>query len=193
MAMKPRGEIEVVDPNTVTVRGYAAITGVEFNYFDPREWRDRRMIVDPGAFATVLARLDGPLPMHWTHDIFNLQLGETEHLFEDDTGLFFSGTPFATDAVIDQLTVMAGRAHTGASFIFEFGEVAEDDSGLEHILSFSDLFEVGPTPIGANPDAFAELIERDAGAEEKPEPAAAASNAALAAEIYRARALIRRF
>ncbi len=191
--MKPRGLIEAVDPNTVLVQGYAATTGVEFTYFDMREWRERQMIIEPGAFASVLLQLDGPLPMHWTHDIFNLQLGETAQLFEDNTGLFFSGVPFATDAVIDQLTVMAGRAHTGASFMFEFGEITDPVDGVERILSFSDIFEVGPTPIGANPEAFAELVERGADAEEKPEPAAAANDAALAAAIHRARAHIRRF
>ena len=196
MAMKPRGEIEVIDPNTVMVQGYAAVTGVEFDYFDPREWRQRRMVIDPGAFATVLARLKSPVPMHWSHDLFNLQLGEIarESLAEDDTGLTFSGVPFATRAVIDQLTVMAGRERTGASFVFEFGEVAEDDDGVDHIMSFSDLFEVGPTPIGANPLAFAELVERSEGEEiAEPEPVAASCDVALAAAIHRARAQIRRF
>lgn len=204
----PRGEIEVVDPNQAALRGYAAITGNEFSYFDPYEWRERRMVVDQGAFKSVLERQGGaPLPVYWSHGVLELQLGETLELHEDDKGLFFSALPFATNAVIDQLTVMYGRSRTGASMLFEFGEVAEDDSGLEHIKSFNDLVEVGPTPVGANPAAFAEVIERteleaqeqdtdtpDDDGEPDPELASEDTNqdAELTATIIRAAARFRR-
>jgi len=201
MALKPRAQIEVVDPSTVKLQGYAAITGNEFEYFDPFEWKKRRMMIDPGAFASVLARQAGQqMPVYWSHNVWSLQLGEASELHEDDRGLYFEGIPFATDETIDILTVMDGRARTGASMLFDFGEIAEDDDGVEHMLSFSAIYEVGPCPEGANPEAYAELVERaaDEGAAAEPEPAAAPAidsnpEVALAAAIHRATARLRRF
>lgn len=200
MALAPIGQIEVVDPSTVMMRGHAAVTGNEFSYFDPWSWKERLMVIDPGAFASVLSRLGGPLPIHWRHRTIDLQLGETTELREDSTGLYFeSDRLFAHTEAIDILTVIDGRQRTGASILFEFGEIAEDDSGVEHILSFSSLHEVGPSPEGANPAAYAELVELATPAVERaPEPAAqaqavdAVSGAAMASEIYRALAQIRR-
>lgn len=201
MAFAQVGQIEVVDPSTVMMRGYAAITGNEFEYFDPWQWKRRRMTIDPGAFSSVLGRLgDTPLPIHWRHRTCNLQLGETTELGEDDTGLFFGCDKLFTHSeAVDIITTIDGRSHTGASILFEFGEVAEDDDGLEHVLSFSNLFEVGPSPEGANPQAYTELVELPSSeqAESEPEPAAASidisTDAAMAATIYRAAAQLRRF
>jgi HK97 family phage prohead protease len=191
MVMVPIGQIERVDPSRVMMRGHAAVTGNEFTYFDPFKWTERRMVIDPGAFASVLDRLPGPLPIHWRHRTGDLQLGETTELREDSRGLYFeSSRLFAHTESVDILTVMHGRERTGASILFEFGEVAEDDDGLEHILSFSKLHEIGPSPQGVNPLAYAELVELDS--EAKPEPAVAPdSDAAMAAEAYRALAQIR--
>lgn len=127
-----------------------------------------------------------------------LQLGEASIVREDDTGLYFEGTPFATSEVIDQLTVMNGRASTGASMLFEFGEIEEDDAGVEHILSFTQIYEVGPTPEGANPLAYAQLIDReddqaeDDQTESLPMAASIPNYAALAAAIHRATKNLRR-
>lgn len=193
MAYAPMGQIEVVDPSTVTLSGYATISGVQFSYFDPYQMKVRRMQFDRGAFTGWLERNAGaPLDVHWRHGVDNYQIGETTELAEDDRGLRFSAKPIATSEGVNALTAMAGRSRTGASLIFDFGDPVKDRNGVEHIVDVQDVFEVGPTPTGVNPHAFARLSER--GAEESTEevqPAPAAHDAALAAEIYRALAQIR--
>jgi len=196
MAFAPIGEIEVVDPSTVVLSGYATITGVQFTYFDPYEFRLRRMQFDRGAFTNWLDRNNGaPLPVHWSHGLDNFQIAETTDLVEDDRGLRFESTPIASSVGIDALTVIAGRRRTGASLVFDFGDTVEDSDGVEHIVDVVDVIELGPTPRGVNPHAFAVLIDR-AAEENQPAPATEAqistdTGAALAAEIYRAIAHIR--
>lgn len=195
MAFAPMGSIEVVDPSTVTLSGYATISGVKFSYLDPYQMRVRQMQFDRGAFSGWLARNAGaPLPVHWRHGLENFQIAETTELEEDDKGLRFSAAPMATSEGINALTAMAGRARTGASLIFDFGDTTEDRFGVEHIVDVRDVFEVGPTPNGVNPHAFSRLSERGEEVTEpetESEPAPAAPGAALAAEIYRALAHIR--
>lgn len=172
MGTAPLSQIEVVDPATVKLRGYPAIFGNEFDYFDWRTWKDRRFVIEPGAFTSVLAKLGNqPVDVYWSHESWRLQLGETSVLRQDSKGLYFESIPFATTEGIDRLTVIAGRSKTGASLSFEFGEIEEDENGLEHLLSFSAIYEVGPTPIGANPKAYTELVDLD-DESESVEPAA---------------------
>jgi len=207
MALAPLSQIEVVDPNTVKLRGYAAIFGNEFTWFDDREWRLRKFVVEPGSFASVLERQGGePLDVYWWHQTFKLQLGQTSVLEQDNVGLYFEAPIFATTEAIDIATVIAGRFRTGASFQFDFGEITEDDDGVEHLHSFSEIYELGPAPKGANPKAYAELVELDDESEtqpEEPEPAEEpepepitdesdeAEEAALAATMWAAVARLR--
>jgi HK97 family phage prohead protease len=195
MAYAPRGQIQVVDPSTVRLQGYATITCVPFSYYDPFQAKSRKLVFVPGAFSRWLAARGGaPLPIHWSHRTESFQIGETTLIAEDDQGLRFEGNAIATNEAIDALTVMAGRRRTGASLYLDWSEPRKDRSGLEHIEQVNDVFEIGPTPIGANPAAYTVMVERTAGAESIPEPAAAsiATDAAMAATIYRAAARLRR-
>jgi HK97 family phage prohead protease len=196
-----RAELEVVDPASVKLRGYAAVFG---NVFSQGFWIKHRYKVMPGAFTGVLERLDEPLPVFWSHQQERLQIGETTELKQDSKGLYFEANPFNTEDSLDVLAVMNSKEsqRVQASFAFDFGEVIEDDEGIEEIHSFSRLYELGPTTWGANPLAFAELVPRDAEAlaiddeTEKPaEPAAIEpadeEQAALAADWWQAVAMLR--
>lgn len=202
MAFAPQSQIEVIDPSTVKLRGYAAIFGNEFKYFDWREWKVRTFRIPQGAFSSVLERLAGqPLDVYWCHQTCYLQLGQTQVLKQDDVGLYYESEPFTTSKVIDTLGVIDGRDKTGASFSFEFGEIAPaaDDDEVEELLSFSEIYELGPCPCGCNPRAYTEMVERDA--EEEPaatpepineEPEPAESDAELAASTWALVAHLRR-
>lgn len=199
-----RAELEVVDPASVKLRGYAGVFNNVFTYVDPFGFTHKMRIL-PGAFAGVLSRMSEPMPLVWYHQSERVQFGETTELTEDRIGLRFEGVPFATTEAVDLITAMHGKESRrfGASFAFDWGEVAEpDDDGIEDIRTFSAVHELGPAPRGVNPLAFAELVPRDAEAlaiddetEEPAEPAAIEpadeEQAALAAEWYRAAALLR--
>jgi HK97 family phage prohead protease len=195
MALAPKGQIQVVDPSTVTLSGYATITGVPFSYFDPYERRTRRLQFDRGAFRGWLRENAGqPLPVHWRHGVDNFPIADTTQIREDDRGLFYSATPINTSEAVDALTYMASRKRTGASLILDFGDTKERH-GIEHITKVEWVAEIGPSPMGANPYAFTQMSER-AESEQPPEPAAApvadSQQAAMAAMIYRAMAHLRR-
>lgn len=163
-------ELQVVDPESVLLRGYA---GVFNNIFKQSTWWETtRYMILPGAFAGALERLEGaPLPVFFNHHSCCLQIGETTKLAEDSTGLYFEAQPFTTREAVDTLDVIEGRAGSriGASFAFDFGEVVENDDGVKVIHSFSAIHELGPATWGANPLAYAEIVERTAAEEEQPE------------------------
>lgn len=196
MALAPIGQIQVVDPSTVRLSGYATITGVPFSYVDPYQGRRRTLQFDRGAFDAWLSDNGGDvLPIYWSHRSDRYQIGETTHVSEDAQGLRFEGDAIATSDAIDALTTMARRRHTGASLHLDFEPPKKDRYGVEHIAHVTDVYELGPTPVGANPAAYAVMIERDAETNSNPEPAAVsvATDAAIAATIYRAAARLRRF
>ncbi len=164
----PRSDLQVIDPASVILRGYA---GVFNNVFTQTSWWETtRYMIRPGAFTGVLERLEGaPLPAFFNHHSCCLQIGETTKLVEDSTGLYFEANPFTTREAVDTLGVIDGRAgrRIGASFAFDFGEVVEDDDGVKVIHSFSAVHELGPATWGANPLAYAELADRAAAEEEE--------------------------
>jgi len=176
MSLTRLADIEVVDPSTVQLRGYAAVTGNKFTQHGVFE--STSYIIEPGAFEAVLGRLDGPLEIFWSHDTHALsgaqkiQVGQTIELREDDHGLYYEGELFNSQATAEMLTAIHGRGRIGASFGFDFGEREEDDDGVIHLLSFSKLHELGPTTWGANPRAYSEIVEL-ASSEKKPELASA--------------------
>ncbi len=200
MGFAPRGQIQVVDPSTVRRSGYATISGVPFNYLERQpsgSIKARRLVFEPGAFADWLRANSGqPLPIYWSHRDESHQIGETTTLIEDSQGLRYDGDAIATTEAIEALTAMAGRSRTGASLHVDFEDPTKDRAGLEHIELVRNVWEVGPCPVGANPAAYTIMTERADAAQEtqQPEPAAAATDAAIAATIYRAAArLSRRF
>lgn len=187
MAIKrvARGDLQVIDPASVLLRGYAAVFGNVFK--QENFWSTHRYRVMPGAFKGVLERMNGePLPGFFSHLYHDRpQIAETTVLREDSRGLYFEAQTFATAEALDVLTVIDGRAskRIGASFSFDFGEIIETDDGIEEIFSFTEIHELGPTTWGANPLAYAEIVPREAAAEdtEPAEEAAAPVEAAAAA------------
>ena len=192
MAYTPRSQIEVVDPGTVKLRGYAAVTGVEFAYLDPYEERLRHMMFKPGAFSGVLRSLKGaPVEIHWRHETSRYQLGQTTKLVEDERGLYFEAVPFASTDAIDALATMDQRARTGASVGVAFGKIVRDRaSGLERIDTVAALAEISATPVGVIRQAYTEIV--DAGEAEAAPALQSFTAARVAAEINRAAAQIRR-
>lgn len=199
----PRADLRIVDPESVKLRGYAAIFGNVFK--QSSFWGTTRYKVLPGAFDGALERLgDKPLEVFWNHNSQHIQIGETTERKVDARGFYFEATPFVTAESLDVLGAINGRANKriGASFSFDFGEVIEDDDGVEVIHSFTAIHELGPTTWGANPLAYAELVPRDAADETKPaaEPTPAtegdiipadAEAMAMAAALWRATANLR--
>jgi HK97 family phage prohead protease len=166
-----RSDLQVVDPESVILRGYAGVFNNVFKQIS--WWETSRYMILPGAFAGALERLEGaPLPVFFSHLSGGLQIAETTKLVEDSTGLYFEAPPFVTTDAVDTLNVIAARlgGRIGASFAFDFGEVIENDDGVKVIHSFSAIHELGPATWGANPLAYAEIVEHTAAAEkEQPE------------------------
>jgi HK97 family phage prohead protease len=143
-------DIELVDLKKYGVRGYASVTDVLVPGF--------REVVEPGAFGSVLSRIDR-LPITYNHDLWDrLQIGYTTYLAEDDTGLYFEGLPVPTLHAAFTLSSIGAMGRMPASFMFRAGETWADDDGINHIESFSDVIELGPVIIGANPRAYIELM-----------------------------------
>jgi HK97 family phage prohead protease len=142
-------EIELVDPRKYGLRGYASVTDVLVPGYHE--------VVDPGAFGEIIQK-KSEIPITYNHDFFSLQLGWTTHLAEDDTGLYFEGRVAPTLEAAEVLTTIAEKGRMDSSFTFHYGEVDEDDDGILHIRSFSDLIELGPVIIGANPEAYVEVM-----------------------------------
>lgn len=194
--LRPLEQILFVDPSTVRIAGYASVSGVPFKFVDLWEMRIRDMVVDRGAFKNWLSHNgNNPIPIHWAHETFKFQIGETERIYEDKHGLAFEGRAVVNTGAVDALTTMAGRSKVGASLILDFGETVTDKKGLEHIVDVADVWEMGPCPQGVNPAAYATLVEVSSEEAAAPAPAMAdvdREGAAMAAEIYRTIARLRR-
>jgi HK97 family phage prohead protease len=189
-----QADLNIVDPESVKLRGYAAVFN---NVFKQGLWIQHLYKVMPGAFTGVLSRLSEPLPVFWAHQQERFQIGETTELRQDEHGLYYEAKPFANSDSLDALNTIHGRegGRIQASFSFDFGEVIETDEGVEEIHSFSAIHEVGPATWGANPLAYTELVPLDAASDTVPaEPAiqpAEPEAAAMAAALWRATALLR--
>jgi phage head maturation protease len=125
--------------------------------------------------------------------MWQLQLGESTLLEEDDRGFYFEAAVAATRESADVLSVIQHRGRMDASISFDYGETEEDDEGVTTIYSFSKLYEVSPVTWGANPAAYVELMPLSEAGQERSAPpisATAFQNALLAAALRRATANI---
>ena len=114
--------------------------------------------VIPGAFAKTLAdwaSSGNPIPVYWSHrmDDPDFNIGTVLEAKETDEGLLVRAQLDLDEARAKQVyRLLKGRRVTQFSFAYDIVEGAwvekDDDSWYE--LRELKLYEVGPTPIGAN-------------------------------------------
>jgi HK97 family phage prohead protease len=126
-------------------------------------------VVMPGAFTRTLdewAAKGDPIPVYWSHrlDDPDFNIGHVIEAKETDEGLWVKGQlDLDNPKAMSTYNLMKSRRVTDFSFSFNVppGGASEGDDAIE--LNDLDLYEVGPTPIGANPET--ELIGVKAGEE----------------------------
>jgi len=124
-------------------------------------------VVMPGAFTRTLdewAEKGAPIPVYWSHrlDDPDFNIGHVIEAKETDEGLWVKAQlDLDNPKAASTHNLMKSRRVTQFSFSFNVpqGGAKEGDDAIE--LTDIDLYEVGPTPIGANPDT--ELIGVKAG------------------------------
>lgn len=114
--------------------------------------------VIPGAFKRTLAEYEErglPVPVYWSHrlDDPDMNIGHVLEAKETDQGLWVRAqldlsAPKATTV----LRLMKGKRVSQFSFSFNIapGGSREAEDGHRELTDL-DLYEVGPTPVGANP------------------------------------------
>lgn len=119
-------------------------------------------IVLPGAFADTLAAWKSkgdPIPVYWSHQLFDpdMNIGYLLDATETDDGLeVLAQLDIGEDAspkAKQTYRLLKGRRVTQFSFsysIVEGASVNSEDHGWYYELRKLDLYEVGPTPVGAN-------------------------------------------
>lgn len=126
-------------------------------------------IVMPGAFSKTLAAWEergDPIPVYWSHrmDDPDFNIGHVLEAKETDDGLYVKAQLDLTNPKAKTThNLLRTRRVTQFSFAFSIapGGSKESESGDATELTELNLYEVGPTPIGANPDT--ELISAKAG------------------------------
>lgn len=115
-------------------------------------------VVMPGAFTKSLAEWEtkgDPIPVYWSHrlDDPDFNIGHVIEAKETDDGLYIKAQlDLDNPKAVTTHNLLRSRRVTDFSFSFDVpaGGAKEGDSALE--LHEINLYEVGPTPIGANPD-----------------------------------------
>lgn len=108
-----------------------------------------------GAFADTLAAWadkGDPIPVVWSHQSFDpdMTIGQVLDAEERDDGLYVKGALDLDAPKAAQVhRLLAKRLVTQFSFAYDVVEQEEKDGANE--LRRVDLYEVGPTPLGANP------------------------------------------
>jgi uncharacterized protein len=123
-------------------------------------------VVLPGAFTDTLAEWASkgdPIPVYWSHRTSDPQycIGQVLEAKETDVGLWVRAqlnldnpTAAATYGLLkDRLVTQFSFAYS----VKEGAYVQSDEMGSYYELRKLDLYEVGPTPVGANPDT--ELLD----------------------------------
>ncbi len=126
-------------------------------------------IVMPGAFANTLADWESrgdPIPVYWSHrmDDPDFNIGHVLEAKETDEGLYVKAQLDLTNPKAKAThNLLRSRRVTQFSFAFSVnpGGAGESEDGNSMELRDLNLYEVGPTPIGANPDT--ELISAKSG------------------------------
>ena len=118
-------------------------------------------IVRPGAFARTLAEWETkgiPIPIYYSHrlDDPDMNLGHVVSATETDRGLEIVGQldlDMPKAQTVHRLFKGGRLAQFSFSYAVKDGSVQEGENGAEfYEIRDVDLYEVGPTPVGANPD-----------------------------------------
>lgn len=126
-------------------------------------------VVMPGAFARTLSNWEesgNPIPVYWSHrlDDPDFNIGHVLEAKETDEGLYVKAQ-LDLDNAKAQATHNLLRSRRVTQFSFSFsvppGGANESEDGSVLELSDIELYELGPTPIGANPET--ELISAKSG------------------------------
>ena len=124
----------------------------------------------PGAFAETLAdwaKSGDPIPVYWSHrmDDPNMNIGTVLNAQETDQGLEVKAQLDLDNPVATQVyKLLKGRRVTQFSFAYDIEEgayVQSQDERSYYELRKLKLYELGPTPIGANQET--DLLEVKAG------------------------------
>lgn len=116
-------------------------------------------VVMPGAFADTLlewARKDAPIPVYWSHrmDDPDYNIGHVLEARETEEGLWVKAQLDLESPKSAQVyRLLKGRRVTQFSFAYDVLDAAwakSDELGEYYELRKLSLYEVGPTPIGAN-------------------------------------------
>lgn len=115
-------------------------------------------VVIPGAFADSLKEWEAsgdPIPVYWSHrmDDPDYNIGWVLEAKEVDEGLWVKAQLDPDSAKAQQVyRLLKGRRVTQFSFAYDIGEAAwvEKDGDSWYELRKLSIYEVGPTPIGAN-------------------------------------------
>lgn len=150
-------------------------------------------IIVPGAFTDTLAEWQAkgdPLPVYWSHQLSDpdMNIGYVVEATQTDKGLEVLGQlDLDSQKAAQVYRLMKGRRVTDFSFSYEVrdGGMVERDGETYMELRSLGLYEVGPTPVGANPatDLLAVKHAVDAIEAFASAPAYDAQLAALAAQL----------
>lgn len=124
-------------------------------------------VVMPGAFTRTLAEWEekgDPIPVYWSHrlDDPDYNIGHVISASETDAGLQVKAQlDLDNPKAVQTHKLMKERRVTQFSFSFAVRDYNKSADGESIELTDLDLYEVGPTPVGANPET--ELIGVKAG------------------------------
>lgn len=111
--------------------------------------------VMPGAFESTLAEWaekGDPIPVYWSHrmDDPDYNIGHVIEAAETDDGLLVKAQLDLGGGKADQVhRLLKGRRVTQFSFAYDTLREKRDEDGINELHELR-LYEVGPTPIGAN-------------------------------------------
>lgn len=116
-------------------------------------------VVMPGAFSKTLAawaEKGDPIPVYWSHrlDDPDYNIGHVLEASETEEGLLVKAQlDMENPKAVTTHNLLRSRRVTDFSFSFNVppGGAKESEAGDSLELHEIDLYEVGPTPIGANP------------------------------------------
>lgn len=151
--------VKSVDNETGVFEALVSVFGNVDSYGD---------IVMPGAFKNTLAEWaekGDPIPVYWSHrmDDPDYNIGHVIEAKETEDGLLVKAQLDLGGGKADQVhRLLKGRRVTQFSFAYDVLRDSKADSGATELHELK-LYEVGPTPIGANQET--ELLAVKAAAE----------------------------
>lgn len=137
--------MKAVDAETGVFEALVSVFGNKDSYGD---------VVMPGAFTKTLAEWaekGDPIPVYWSHrmDDPDYNIGHVLEASETDEGLLVKAQLDLGGGKADQVhRLLKGRRVTQFSFAYDV--IADKKVGDVNELHELKLYEVGPTPIGAN-------------------------------------------